>query len=414
MLKNYLKVALRGLWKNKAFSVINIVGLAAGLSVCLLIVLYVTDELSYDRYNTKADRIYRTSADIFFNNTQFSAAASPRPLGAALIKDFPQIEQVVRISPWGNMLVKKGKDNIQELHSARVDSNFLKVFTVRMLYGDAATALNGPNSIVIDESTAKKYFDKTDVVGQTLIVNDSKPYQVTGVFRDFPQQSHFHFNFLRALHEEFPGQDNDWLSNNHNTYILVRPGISQATLQGYVDQTIHTYLYKQLQETVHVNAKDMERQGSHFRYPVMPLTDIHLHSNLTFEIEANSDVTYVYIFSVIAGLILLIACVNFMNLSTARSAGRAKEVGIRKVAGSLRGNLINQFLTESILISFVSMLLAFGLAALLLPMFNRLAGKQLQAETLLSFRFLSISMLLVILVGFLAGSYPAFYLSSFN
>ncbi|MBS1665534.1 MAG: ABC transporter permease [Bacteroidetes bacterium] len=415
MLKNYLKTALRGLWKNKSFSAINIAGLAAGLSVCLLIVLYVTDELSYDRYNTKAERIYRANADIFFNNTKFNAATSPRPLAAVLAKDYPQIEQVTRVSPFaGNILVKKGKENIQEHSAAQVDSNFFKVFTIPMLYGDPATALSSPDAIVIDETAAKKYLNRIDVVGQTLMIDNTTPCLITGVIKDIPAPSHFHFSFIRRLRSYNPNEDNDWLSNGCITYILAKPGVTKASLQGCVDQTIHTYLYKQLEQVAHTTVKDMQQGGSHFNYPLMAVTDIHLHSDKLFELEANSDITYVYIFSVIAGLILVIACVNFMNLSTARSANRAKEVGIRKVAGSLRSNLILQFLTESILVSFVSMLLAFGLAALFLPMFDRLSGKQLQVETLLSFRFLSTSFLLMVLVGFLAGCYPAFYLSSFQ
>lgn len=414
MFKNYIKTALRGLWKNKVFSAINIVGLAAGLAVCLLIVLYVTDELSYDKYNEHADRIYRINSDILFNNTPYNATNSPRPLAAALIRDYPQVEQMVRVVAQGNVLVKKGNENIQEHRSALVDSSFFKVFSVTMLQGDKGTALNKPDAIVIDETIAKKYFGRVDVVGQTLFLDNTAPYKITGVIKDIPRQSHFHFSFLRQLTERYPGQNEDWLSNNVISYILVKPGVSEAVLQSHVNETIQTYLYKQLEQLVHASVKDLEHQGSHFRYNLTKLTDIHLHSDLPYEIEANGSIAYVYIFSVIAALILLIACVNFMNLSTARSANRAKEVGIRKVAGSLRSNLILQFLTESILVSFVSLLLALGIASLLLPFFDQLAGKELPTSALLSFRLLSVAVVLVILVGLLAGSYPAFYLSSFQ
>ena len=414
MLRNYIKTALRNLWKNKAFSAINIIGLAAGLAVCLLIVLYVFDEVSYDKYNVNADRIYRLDADIYFNNTQFSSANAPKPLGPTLVNAYPQIEQMVRVALQGNILVKKGNESIQDHRAAFVDSTFFKVFTVTMLQGDPSTALNAPHSIVIDATTAKKYFNSTDVVGKTLYVDNSTPCKITGVIKDFPKQSHFHFSFLRPLIDSYQGDKDDWLSNNTICYILVKPGVSKATIQSHVDETIGRYLYKQLEDLLHTSARDMEHQGAHFRYPLMPLKDIHLHSDVSYEIEANGNINYVYIFSVIASLILLIACVNFMNLSTARSANRAKEVGIRKVAGSLRINLITQFLAESILISFISLLLALAAAVLLLPAFNQLAGKELLASTLFSPWFLIVSFGLVVLVGFMAGSYPAFYLSSFQ
>ncbi|MBS1606432.1 MAG: ABC transporter permease, partial [Bacteroidetes bacterium] len=358
--------------------------------------------------------IYRLHADIFFNNTQFSAATSPRPLGPALIKDFPQIEQMTRVVSQNSILVKKGNGNIQDHQAAFVDSTFFSVFTVAALQGDLRTALDAPNAMVIDESTARKYFNSTDVAGRTLYVDNTTPCKVTAVIRDLPQASHFHFHFLRPIRDSYQGAKDDWLTNFTCTYILVRPGIDQATMQAHVDQTTRTYLYKQLEGLLHVTADDMQKTGSHFRYNLMPLRDIHLHSDLTFEIEANGNSSFVYSFSVIAALILLIACVNFMNLSTARSANRAKEVGIRKVAGSSRTNLIVRFLTESTLLSFAAMLLAFGLTVLVLPVFDQLAGKQLQAGTLWSPWFLAVALGLVLLVGFLAGSYPAFYLSSFQ
>ncbi len=416
MFKNYLKVALRNLWKSRGFSAINIIGLATGLGVCLLIVLYVVDERSYDRYNEKADRIYRLDADLFFNNTLFSAAVSPRPMGPAMVKDYPDIETMTRINGGGDIMVKKGNNFIQDHHLVFADSTFFKVFTVPMIQGDPNTALNEPNSIVIDESVARRYFDGINVVGKTIELENHTLCKVTGVIKDMPRQSHFHFSFIRTLHDN-PDQNShqsDWLSNNDQTFVLVRPGVSEAVLQSHVDQVVTTYLGRQLQDMLHVTLKDMEKTGAHFRYHAMPLLDIHLHSNKSAEFEVNGNISYVYVFSFIAILILVIACVNFMNLSTARSANRAKEVGIRKVAGSTRGDLITQFLTESVLLSFFSLVLALGIALLLLPMFNTLSGKEMHAGMLFSGTFLPLLVLLVALVGVLAGSYPAFYLSSFQ
>lgn len=414
MFKNYLKVALRNLWKNKAFSAINIVGLSAGLAVCLLIILYVKDELSYDKYNAQAENIYRLDADIFFNGTQFTSSVAPAPLAPTLKKDYPQVIQYVRLKDFHDILIKKDNQNIQDHNAVFADSTFFQVFSVPMIAGNRLTALNEPNSIVIDETTARKYFNSTDVVGKTLFVDNYVNCKITGVIKDIPSQSHFHFSFIRPMNDTYHDDQGDWLSNNYASYVLVRPGVSRSSIQDKVNTTINNYLAKQLEQVLHTNANDLKKGGNHFLYPVMPLKDIHLRSNKSYEFEANGNITYVYIFSVIAVFILLIACVNFMNLSTARSANRAKEVGIRKVAGSLRSNLITQFLTESVLMSFFSLLLALGLAALLLPLFNQLAGKHMSVLTLFSSWLLPVLVALVIVVGCLAGSYPAFYLSSFQ
>jgi putative ABC transport system permease protein len=414
MFRNYLKVALRNLWKSKGFSAINIIGLASGLGVCLLIVLYVTDELSYDRYNVHADRIYRLDADIYFNSTQFTASISPKPLALTLAKESPQVVQMCRINGENDILIKKGGDWIRDKHLTFADSTFFKVFSIPMVAGDPNTALNEPNSIVIDESAARRYFNSTDVIGKPLQLENKTLCKVTGVMKDFPRQSHFHLSFIRPIRDSYQGDNDQWLSNNWHSYILVRPDVDPAFLQSRVNATVDKYLGIQLQQMLHTSIADMNRGGAHFIYHLMPLADIHLHSNKSYEMEPNGNISYIYIFSFIAILILVIACVNFMNLSTARSANRAKEVGIRKVAGSTKGHLIAQFLTESVLLSFFSLLLALAIALLLLPMFNQLAGKELHAASLFSPRFLTLLVLLVFLVGCLAGSYPAFYLSSFQ
>lgn len=418
MFRNYLKIAFRSLRKNKSFTALNVIGLAAGLGVCLLIVLYVTDELSYDRYNVNADRIYRIDEDLYLNNTQVYDATASKFMGPALVASYPKIQQMVRFRNPGGLLVRKGNAHIIDDHLTFADSTIFKVFTLPMIAGDPNTALNNPRSIVIDESAARRYFNSTDVVGRTLEINsDNFPLKVTGVMRDMPQQSHFHFSFIRPLREAYnfnsPG-DNDWVSSNYYTYILVQPGATRAEIQKDVNETVNLHIGPALQQTFHRSVADLEKAGNHFRYHLTPLTDIHLHSNKSDELDANSNIQYVYIFSVISVLILLIACVNFMNLSTARSANRAKEVGIRKVIGSTKGNLIIQFLTESVLLSLFALMLALGIAVVLLPMFNQLAGKSLHPGVLFSGRFLLFLIVLVLLVGCVAGSYPAFYLSSFQ
>jgi putative ABC transport system permease protein len=314
----------------------------------------------------------------------------------------------------GSNINKKDNQNIQNHNAVFADSTFFQVFSIPMIAGNPLTALNEPNSIVIDETTAKKYFNSTDVVGKTLYVDNSVTCKITGVIKDIPSQSHFHFSLIRPLHDTYHDDQGDWLSNAYASYVLVRPGVTQVALQTNVNAIISNYLAKQLEQVLHTSANEMNKGGNHFLYPLTPLTDIHLHSNKSYEFEANGNITYVYIFSVIAIFILLIACVNFMNLSTARSANRAKEVGIRKVAGSLRFNLIVQFLTESVLMSFFSLLLALAIAVFLLPLFNQLAGKQMSVFTLFSTWLLPLLIALIIVVGCIAGSYPAFYLSSFQ
>ncbi|HVU99452.1 MAG TPA: ABC transporter permease [Puia sp.] len=418
MFKNYLKIALRSLRKSKGFTALNIIGLATGLGVCLLIVLYVTDELSYDRYNVNADRIYRIDEDIYLNNTKYDAVTTSKFFGPTLVASYPKIQQMVRFRNPGDQLVRKGNDHVLEHRFVFADSTIFKVFTLPMIAGDPNTALNNPHSIVIDESAARRYFNNTDVVGRTLEVGtDNIPLQITGVIRDMPEQSQFHFSFIRPMREAYnfnDPSDNDWVSNPYYTYILAQPGTTRAEVQKDVDEVVNLHIGPALQGMFHVSGADLEKAGNHFRCRIFPLTEVHLHSNKSGELEANSNIQYVYIFSVIAVLIVVIACVNFMNLTTARSANRAREVGIRKVAGSTKGHLILQFLTESILLSVFSLVLALGIAVLLLPMFNQLAGKSLHSDMLFSGRFLPVLLLLVLVIGCLAGSYPAFYLSSFQ
>jgi putative ABC transport system permease protein len=415
MLRNYFKTAIRNLWKSKGFSAINIVGLAIGLSTCLLILIFVMDELGYDRYNEKADRIYRVDGDIKFGGNHFILAVAPAPAGPALLADYPEVEKECRFRGNGGRLVKKGNQNIQEDGVIFADSTIFDVFTLPMLSGNPHTALLDAHTVVITEKMAKKYFDAVDVVGRTLTINDTIPYKITGVIKDIPVQSHFHFDFFLSMSElDESRQSDQWLSNNFNTYIVLRKGADAKRLEAKFGQLITKYISPELKAAVNVSADEFFKAGNSVGFSLMPLTAIHLHSNKTAELGANGNIQYVYIFSAIAAFILLIACVNFMNLSTARSSNRAKEVGIRKVLGSLRGNLISQFMIESLLLSLISMLLALVLAWLFLPLFNQLSDKQMTIG-LFSRPWLAPAMLgLVVVVGVLAGSYPAFFLSAFR
>lgn len=414
MFKNYLKIAFRNLWKSKGFSAINIIGLAIGLATCLLILLFVLDELSYDRYNKKADRIYRVDGDIKFGGNHFILAVAPDPMGPTLKKDFPQVEQYCRFRSNGGFLVKKDDENVQEDNVIFADSTLFDVFTLPILDGNATTALQQPNTVVITETTARKYFNTTQAVGKTLFINNSVNYTVTGVIKDVPSQSHFNFDFFVSMATLAESRNNNWISTNFNTYIVLKEGADPKKLDAQFDAVVEKYVGPQVMAVMSINLDEFRKSGNYERHYLTPLTSIHLHSNKVAELGANSSIQYVYIFSAIAFFILLIACVNFMNLSTARSASRAREVGVRKVLGSLKSNLVKQFLTESILISFIALVLAVVLTMGMLPYFNQLAAKNIQLNVLTNPWLLATLLLLVLITGLLAGSYPAFYLSAFK
>ncbi|OQP39910.1 cell division protein FtsX [Niastella yeongjuensis] len=414
MLRNYIKIALRNLWKSKGFSAINIIGLAIGLATCLLIMLFVIDELSYDRYNKKADRIYRVDGDIKFGGNHFILAVAPDPMGSTLKKDYPQVEQYVRFRDNGGLLLKKGNENVQEDKVIYADSTLFDVFTLPLLDGDPQTALQTPNSLVITATTARKYFNTTQAVGRTLLVNNRDNYKITGVIKDIPAQSHFTYDFFVSMSTLEESRRNNWVSNNFNTYVVLKEGSDPKKLEVQFDALIDKYVGPAVKQIMSIDMAEFKKSGNYEKQYLTPLTSIHLYSDKTGELAPNSSIQYVYIFSAIAFFILLIACVNFMNLSTARSANRAREVGVRKVLGSLKANLVKQFLTESILISCIALVLALALTFIMLPTFNHLAAKEIKLNLLATPWLLPILLAMVLVTGLLAGSYPAFYLSSFK
>jgi putative ABC transport system permease protein len=418
MFKNYFKIALRNLWRHKGFSVINIIGLAMGLACFIMIAMYVTDELSYDRYNEKANRIYRINSDIRFGGTDLIMAVSADPMGATLKKDYPQVEEFARLyASSGSKLIKKGNEYINENRVANADSTLFNVFTLPAIEGDTKTALNEPNTVVITESTAKKYFGGTNAaMGKNVETNEngSTLYKVTAIIKDIPHNSHFNFDFLFSMDNVDYGFGN-YLSHNFHTYVLLKPGTDYKAFNKNFKQVIDKYILPQAKQFMKIESmEDFAKTGNKLEYSLIPLTDIHLHSFRQVELGVNGNIQYVYIFSAVALFILLIACINFMNLSTARSAGRAKEVGIRKVLGTEKKSLIGQFLTESTLMAFIALLLAFAFTWLSLSWFNTIAGKEMQIATLFKPQYLLFLFLLPVVVGALAGSYPAFFLSSFQ
>jgi putative ABC transport system permease protein len=414
MIKNYIKTAFRSLMKNKGFTFINVFGLALGLATCLLIVFYVFDELSYDKYNLNADRIFRVDNNIKFGGDENSYAVVPSPTATALKNDYPEVEEVARFRPRGGAKVKKGNENIQENMMIYADSSIFKVFTLPMVSGDPAKALTEPHTVVITESIAKKYFNTTNAAGKVLTFNDSSLYKVAGVIKDIPKQSHFNYDFFVSMAGRADSREDAWFSNNFNTYILLKPGTDYKKLEAKLPEFLRKHAGAQLQSILHLTFDKLEQGGNYFKFSLTPLKQIHLQSNRISELAANGNLEYVYIFSAIALFILLIACVNFMNLSTARSSNRAREVGVRKVLGSARKSLIMQFLTESVLITLISTLIAVFGAWLLLPLFNQMADKDLTVTAHIIAWLVPVLFVVVLVIGCLAGLYPAVFLSAFQ
>ncbi|MFZ1370171.1 MAG: ABC transporter permease, partial [Ferruginibacter sp.] len=417
MIKNYFKIAFRNLWKNKGYSAINIFGLAVGLAGCLLITLYVTDELSYDRHFKNAERIYRINSDIRFGGADLHMTQTSDMMGGLLKKDYPQVEEYTRLyTNDGDKLIRKGNEYITESRVVHADSTFFSVFQLPAIQGDTKTALHEPNTVVITESAAKKYYGDVHVMDKIMEVKDGNtntPYKITAVIRDIPKETHFNFEFLFSM----KNVDYQWgqlTSHNFITYLLLKPGTDQHTFEKNFGQYTEKYVLPFAQQFIKISSMDdFRKAGNKLDYTLIPLTDIHLHSDFTFEITPSGNIQYVYIFSAVAFFILLLACINFMNLSTARSAKRAKEVGIRKVLGTERRTLIGQFLVESTITAAISLILAIAIAYGVLPLFNDVAAKSLSVKELLGGQILPFLILLPFVVGLLAGSYPALFLSKF-
>lgn len=412
MLSNYLIIAFRNLWRHKAFTAINIVGLAVGLATCLLIVFFVLHELSYDRYHANADRMYRMTMQIRLGEKDINYAYASEPAGPALLRDYPGVEAIARLRDDGDMLVKNDDETFKEEHIAFVDANFFSFFSIPLLKGNQASVLVEPRTLVVTETTARKYFGKADPVGKMLTIGNLGIFRVTGVSKDIPSNTHFHYNMFGSFRSVNQGVK--WLASGAYTYVLLRNGYSTNRLEAQSRGFLTKYLAPEIKEFLGFDLPEFLKKGNRMGFGFQPITAIHLYSRLDDEMEANGDIKYIYIFSAVALFILLLACINFMNLSTAGSAGRSKEVGIRKVLGSVPKQLISQFLTESVLLTFLALLLALGLVFLLLPGFNALAGKQFTPGVIINGPILSGAALACLVIGLLAGSYPAFVLSSFK
>lgn len=410
MFNNYLKIALRNIFKHKGYSLINIVGLAIGMACCLLILLYVQDELSYDRYHENADRIYRVIEEVRLEGVGEESSSMPFPTGDTLPLEYPDaVEASVRFFNFQlpTMSVQYGTSDEKLFNEPRfffADSAVFQVFSFEMIEGDPKKALEEPNTIVITEAMAEKYFEDEDPMGKTLRWQNGVNLRVTGVIEDVPPNSHFQFDFLGSfatLRRLFGGNlPQNWYWNPCWTYILLRDGVSADSLQAQFPALVQKYFPDSIKNKVVVK--------------LQPLKDIHLFSHLDYEINPNSDISYIYIFSAIAVFVLLIACINFMNLATARSANRGREVGIRKVLGAYRTQLIKQFLGESMILCVIAAVLSVLIIEIVLPAFNAFSGKILSTDYFTDGHLLAGLALITLTVGILSGIYPAFFLSGFD
>lgn len=418
MIKNYFKIAFRNLAKNRMFTLLNIIGLSVGLAGFMFIATYVFDELSYDRFHTRADRVVRLNAHIHLGESKMDMARTSDVTGPILRDEYTEVEDFARLyTSGGTKLIKKDDKWMNEASAVHADSTFFRLFSYSSIHGDLNRALSEPNTVVLSRSAAERYFNTVDVVGKTLETQDtdSPIYQITAVIEDMPQNAHFNYDFLFSM-ENAPYDDwGNVLSHNFTTYLLLRNAADRPLLDMHLDEYVQKHCLPAAKQFMDISSiEDLRKQGNVFYYDVTPIADIHLHSNLMGELRANGSMQYVYIFGAISLFILLIACVNFMNLSTARSANRAKDVGVHKILGSSKSGVARQFLAESLLLSLGGMIVAMALVILALPLFNALSGKMFRLNDLINVKSLPLIGLLTVFVGLVAGYYPAAYLSSFK
>jgi putative ABC transport system permease protein len=409
MLKNYIKIALRNLQRNKMYTILNISGLAIGIACCILILLYVQDELNYDRFHEKLDNIYRVTSHFVLKDRVMDFASTAHVQGPMFKDEFPEVENYVRFNNYGSRRMIRYKDrSYAEEKFIWVDNSIFDIFSFKLIKGNPEDALIKPNTLVITEEMAKKYFGDEDPVGKNLTIHSDELYMVTGVVENFPSNSHIQPDFLASfstLELEPTGNAAADLVNNidYYTYLLLKEGSDYKVLEEKFAAFIEKYLGLLLKSI-----------GATAKYELQPLESIYLHSDKANELDRTGEITYVYLFSGIGFFILLLACLNFMNLSTARTANRAKEVGLRKVVGAQRSQLIKQFLGESMILAFIAIFVSLFLVFLSMPLFNSISGKELDLGYFLNPVFLAGLFGLFIIVSLIGGSYPAFFLSAFR
>jgi len=414
MLKSYLKIGWRNSLNSKGLFAINVAGLALGIATCLIIMLFVVDELSFDRYNEKAGQMVRVVLKGKVNGEIIKEAVTPAPVAATLVSEFPEVVEGTRLRQMGTTKITYNTVTHKESKLAFVDPNFFEVFTLPLLQGDAKTVLTKPNTIVMTREAAQNYFGNEDPINKLLEFKETgEQYKVTGIIEKVPANSHFHFDLFASMEGLADARENNWMSSNYYNYLVLQEGTDRKELEKKMPAIIKKYMGPQV-EQIGMSYEKFTQNGNEIGLFIQPLTDIHLNADAGdhSELEPGGDVKSVYIFGAVAVFMLLIACINFMNLSTAGATRRSKEVGVKKVLGSQKSQLIYQFLTESFIATGVAMVLALIIVILVLPVFNELSGKALEYSFLLNPMVLLALFALGIMISLLAGSYPAFFLSS--
>jgi putative ABC transport system permease protein len=427
MIRNYFKIAWRSIQKSKMMFSINVIGLAMGIATCLVISLFVMDELSYDRFNENAKHIVRVNLSAKMGDELIDESSVMAPVAQTFKNEFPEVKATTRLLKtadiakviYKNQTFRSGK-------SAMVDSTFFDVFSINFVKGNAKNALNKPRTVVLTQKQAQAYFGNDDPINKTIEIKDqgvysqagyvdlSGFYSVTGIIEEIPSNAHFHFDILTSMAGNPDGLSPSWLNGNYHTYLLLSEKADMAQLESKMKLIPEKYMSSQIKSGMGMTFKEFLDKGNKVGFRLLPLTDIHLYSDYKFELEQPGDIKTVYIFSAIALFMLFIACINFMNLSTASASKRVKEIGMRKVLGSEKSQLIFQFLTEAFISTLVSMVLAALIFFFAIPFFNQISGKIYSIQDLLNPQILGVILLLTFIISMIAGAYPAFFMSGFK
>jgi len=415
MFNNLLLHSIRSFKRQRVYIIINILGLSIGIACSLLIALYVINEAGYDNFNTKKDRIFRAILNGKIGGQEITAASSPAIMGPTMVREFPEIEDYLRMNGNGPTVIEYNGQTFTEEHWVEADSSFFNFFTVPVLKGDPKTVLNATHKVVLSESTAMKIFGNENPIDKPIkIGSDTARYTVTGVMGDIPDNSHFEANVISSFITNPRSKNPTWMSNSFSTYFLLKPNTSYKTVDAKYPELMQKYVGPEILQYTGISLNDFLGQGNKYRFYLQNLKDIHLDTSIQQDFKAAVDPKYLTIFGSIAVLIVIIAAINFMNLSTAQASMRAKEVGIKKVAGSTRGMLIIQFLSESFILTLIALIFAIIFIKVTLPYFNNLLGAKLVLSLFASWYTIPVLILFSLFVGFLSGSYPALFLSSFN
>jgi putative ABC transport system permease protein len=415
MFVNFFKTAIRNIFRHKSYVIINVIGLAVGIAFSLLILIFIRHELGYDTFNEKYDRIYRIILDGKIGETEIKGAYTPSPLAKTLIADYPEVEYAIRMDRWDEVLVRIDDRKFVEENIMFADSSFFDIFSIPLIRGNPQKALAEPYRVVLTETQALKYFGNEDPIGKHLRINsDTNLYSITGVMKDVPENSHFEFTMLISFLSHWRAKEEFWLSNSFATYILLKEGTSAEELGKKFPAMIEKYVGPQVIQTLGIDLEQFAASGNRYGFFLQPLSDIHLNPGIQQDFKPPADRKYIYIFSIVSLFIVIVAGINYMNLSTARSVNRSREVGLRKVVGSSRRLLIWQFLIESTILCFISLIFAVMLVEILLPYYSNLLQVNLSIHYFSQWFIIPGLIMVAVFVGLFSGSYPAFFLASFK